>query len=185
MAKFYVSKLITLSLWMASLSATFIKVQSPSPIPLLCDVGLSISKLLPVEHVQCLGLRCYAHSDEAHTFYSHIFLECLDLTQTFVLVEISSVQSLSCVRLCDPMDCSTPGFPVHHHSLSLLKLMPIELVMTSNHLILCHPLLLPPSIFPSIRVFPMNQLFTSGCQSARVPASASVLLMNIQNSFPL
>jgi len=51
------------------------------------------------------------------------------------------------------MDCSTPGFPVHHHSWSLLKLMSIELVMPSNHLILCHPLLLPPSIFPSIRVF--------------------------------
>ena len=119
MAKFYVSKLITLSLWMAGLSATFIKVQSPSPIPLLCDVGLSISKLLPVEHVQCLGLRCYAHSDEAHTFYSHIFLECLDFTQTFVLVEISSVQSLSCVRLCDSMDGSTQGLPVHHQLFQL------------------------------------------------------------------
>ena len=46
-----------------------------------------------------------------------------------------------------------PGFPVHHHSWSLLKLMSIESVMPSNHLILCHPLLLPPSIFPSNRVF--------------------------------
>ena len=45
-----------------------------------------------------------------------------------------------------------PGFPVHHHSQRLLKLMTIELVMPSNHLFLCHPLLLP-SIFPSIRVF--------------------------------
>ena len=51
------------------------------------------------------------------------------------------------------MDCSTPGFPVHHHSWSLLKCMSIELVMPSNHLILCHFLLLLPSIFPSIRVF--------------------------------
>ena len=51
------------------------------------------------------------------------------------------------------MDCSTPGLPVHHQLLELLKLMSIELVMPSNHLILCHPLLLPPSIFPSIRVF--------------------------------
>ena len=59
----------------------------------------------------------------------------------------------SCLTLCDSMDCSTPGFPVHHHSLSLLKLMPIESVMTSNHLILCCPLLLLPSIFPSNRVF--------------------------------
>ena len=53
----------------------------------------------------------------------------------------------------DPMDCNTPGFPVHHHLLSLLKLMCIELVMPSNHLILCRPLLFLPSIFPSIRGF--------------------------------
>ena len=55
--------------------------------------------------------------------------------------------------LCNPMDCSTPGFPVHHQLLSLLKLISIVLVMSSNHLIPCCPLLLPPSIFPSIRVF--------------------------------
>ena len=54
----------------------------------------------------------------------------------------------------DPMDCSTPGLPVHHQLRSLLKLMSIESVTPSNHLILCpHPLLLPPSIFPSIKVF--------------------------------
>ena len=51
------------------------------------------------------------------------------------------------------MDCSTPGFPSITNSQSLLKLMPIESVMPSNHLILCHPFLLLPSIFPSIRVF--------------------------------
>ena len=67
---------------------------------------------------------------------------------------LSSVQSLSRVQLfVTPMDCSTPGFPVHHQLQNLLKLMSIELVMPSNHLILCRPLLLPPSIFPSIRVF--------------------------------
>ena len=59
----------------------------------------------------------------------------------------------SCLTLCDLMDCSTPGLPVHHQLMSLLKLMSIESVMPSNHLILCRPLLLPPSIFPSIRVF--------------------------------
>ena len=51
------------------------------------------------------------------------------------------------------MDCSTPGFPVHHQLPELFKLMSIESVMPSNHLILCHPLLLPPLIFPRIRVF--------------------------------
>ena len=51
------------------------------------------------------------------------------------------------------MDCRMLGLPVHHNSKRFLKLMSIELVMPSNHLILCHPLVLPPSIFPSIRIF--------------------------------
>ena len=57
--------------------------------------------------------------------------------------------------LCDPMDCSTPGLPVYHQlpPTPLLKLMSIESVMPSNHLILCRPLPLLPSFFPSIRVF--------------------------------
>ena len=58
----------------------------------------------------------------------------------------------SCLTLCGPMDCSTPGFPVLHHLWSMLKLMSIESVMPSNHLILCCPLFLLPLIFPSIRV---------------------------------
>ena len=58
----------------------------------------------------------------------------------------------SCLTLHDPMDCSMPGFPVNN-SQSLLKLMSIESVMPSNHLTLCHPLLLLPSNFSSIRVF--------------------------------
>ena len=51
------------------------------------------------------------------------------------------------------MDCSTLGIPVHYQLPKLFKLMSIELVMPSNHLILCHPLPLLPSIFPSIWVF--------------------------------
>ena len=54
---------------------------------------------------------------------------------------------------CDPMDYTTPGFLSFIISQSLLKLMSIDLVMPSNHLILYHPLLLLPSTFPSIRVF--------------------------------
>ena len=68
-----------------------------------------------------------------------------------MLVQFSSGTQL-CLTLWDPMDCSTPGFLVHTNSWSLLKLMSIESVMPSNHLILCHPLLLLPSIFPIIRV---------------------------------
>ena len=67
------------------------------------------------------------------------YLPCCSVTQ-------------SCPALCEPMDCSMLGFPVLHHLLGLLKLLSIESVMPSNHLILCHPLLLLPSIFPSIRV---------------------------------
>ena len=59
----------------------------------------------------------------------------------------------SCPTPCDPMDCSTPGFPVHHQLPEPTQTQFIESVMPSNHLILCHPLLLPHSIFLSIRVF--------------------------------
>ena len=66
--------------------------------------------------------------------------------------QFSSVAQ-SCPTLCDPMNPSMPGLSVHHQLWSLLKLMSIESVMPSNHLILCRPLLLLPPIPPSIRVF--------------------------------
>ena len=59
----------------------------------------------------------------------------------------------SCPTLCDPMNHSTPGLPVHHQLPSSLKLMSVESVMASSHLILCRPLLLLPPIPPNIRVF--------------------------------
>ena len=65
---------------------------------------------------------------------------------------ISSVAQ-SCLTLCDPMDCRVPGFPIHHQIPELTQTTFIQSVMPSNHLILCHPLLLLPSIFPRIRVF--------------------------------
>ena len=61
--------------------------------------------------------------------------------------------SKSCPTLYNPMDYSTPGFPVLQHSQTLQNLMSIELVMPSNHLILCHSLLFLPSVFPIIRGF--------------------------------
>ena len=73
-------------------------------------------------------------------------------------VQFSSVTQ-SCTTLCDPMNCSTPGLPSITNSRSLPKLMSIELVMPSNHPILCCSLLLPPSIFPSIRVFSNESAF--------------------------
>ena len=66
--------------------------------------------------------------------------------------QFSSVAQ-SCPTLCDPMDCSTPGLPVHHQLPEFTQTQSIESVMPSNHLILCCPLLLLLSMFPSIRVF--------------------------------
>ena len=69
------------------------------------------------------------------------------------MIQFSSVAQ-SCPTLCDPMNHSTPGLPVHHHLLEFTQThVKIESVMPSSHLILCHPLLLLPPIPPSIRVF--------------------------------
>ena len=94
------------------------------------------------------------------------------------------VQSLSCVQLF-----ATPWTAAHQASLSftiswsLHKLMFIDLVMPSNHLILCHCLLLLPSIFPSIRVFSKESVLHIGGQS--LGASSSVLPKHIQGRSPL
>ena len=74
------------------------------------------------------------------------------ISKTQSTCNVVIVQSLSRVQLCDPVDCSTSGFPVLHHLPELPKLVSIKSVMPSNNLILCHPLFLQPSIFPSIRV---------------------------------
>ena len=79
-------------------------------------------------------------------------LLCITRQKVGVSVQFSSVAQ-SCPTLSNPMNHSTPGLPVHHQLPSPPKPMSIELVMPSNHLILCRPLLLLPSIFPSIRVF--------------------------------
>ena len=101
----------------------------------------------------------------------------------FAVPDIWSCHSVaqSCPTLCDPMDCSTAGFLSFTISRSLLKLMSIESVMPSNHLILCRPLLLLPSIFPASGSFQMSQLFVLGGHSYGISALASVLPMNIQD----
>ena len=105
----------------------------------------------------------------------------------FVLF-FSLVQSFSHVQ-----DFATPWTAARHsplsitNSWSLLKLMSIESVMPSNHLIPCYPLFLLPSGFPSIRISSNESVFASGSQSIGVSASASasILPMNIQYWFPL
>ena len=109
------------------------------------------------------------------------FLQRTCKDQRVMVCQCSSVQSLSRVQLF-----VTPWTAAHQASLpiansqSFLKLMSSELVMPSNHLILCHPLLLPSS-----GSFQMSQFFASGSQSIGVSASTSVLPMNIQDWFPL
>ena len=98
------------------------------------------------------------HCLRHHTSHRISFLFLIHFKQlpftTLVAVQFSSIHSLSCVRLF-----ATPWIAAHQASLymtsswNLLKLMPIESVMPSSHLILCHPLLLLPPIPPSIRVF--------------------------------
>ena len=83
------------------------------------------------------------------------------------------------------MDCSTPGFPVHHQLPELAQTHVHQLGMPSNHLIICCPLLLLPSIFPYIRVFSNESVLCTGGQSIRVSASTSVLLMYTQDGSPL
>ena len=99
--------------------------------------------------------------------------------------QFSSYQSLSCVWLCDPKDCSMPGFPVHHQLL--------ELAQTHVHLVV--DAIQPPHLLSSPsppafnlsqhQYFPVCQFFPSGGQSIGASASASVLQMNIQDWFPL
>ena len=102
------------------------------------------------------------------------------------LVQFSSAQSFSCVQLF-----ATPWTAAHQASLSitnsqnLLKLMSIESVMPSNHLILCVPFSFCLQSFPASGSFLMSQCFTSGGQSIRVSASESVLPMNTKDWSPL
>ena len=110
-----------------------------------------------------------------------ILYDFLHTTSNKHMVQFSSVAQ-SC-QLCDPMDCNIVGLPNHHQLLEFTQTHVHWVVMPSNHLILCCSLLLPPSIFPSIRVFSNSQFFTSGGQSIGV--SASALPMNIQEWFPL
>ena len=107
----------------------------------------------------------------------------------YILIGFSSVQfssvAQSCLTLCDPMDYSTPGFPIHHQ---LLEPTQIHVHWVSNAIQPPHPLSSPSPAFNLSRhqgLFQWVQFFASGGQSIGVSASASVPPMNIQDWFPL
>ena len=103
-----------------------------------------------------------------------------------IFSSFSSVQSLSRVRLFATLWIAACQASLSiTNSQSLLKLMSVESVMPSNHLILCRPLSLCLQSFPPSGSFPMSQFLTSSGQSIGVSASASELPMNIQDWFPL
>ena len=83
------------------------------------------------------------------------------------------------------MNCSMPGFPMHHQHPELTQITSIKSVMPSNHLSFCCPLSTCLQSSPALRSFPMSQFFASGDQSTGASASASVLPVNIQDWFPL
>ena len=121
-------------------------------------------------------------------FYQLSFAKCLFACKNVTLdIHISSVQSLSHVRLCDPMNCSMPGLPVHHQLPKSTQTHPCPLGRW------CHPTIsssaIPfsscPQSFPASGSFQMSQLFTSGGRSIGVSASTSVLPMNTQDWSPL
>ena len=90
--------------------------------------------------------------------FSSVAQSCLTLCNPIIhCSQFSSVAQL-CLTLCDPMNASTAGLPVHHQFLEFTQTHVHESVMPTSHLILCHPLLLLPSIFPSIRVFSNESL---------------------------
>ena len=99
-------------------------------------------------------------------------------------VQFSSVTQ-SCPTLCDPMDCSTPGYPVHHQLPELAESQDHRVDDAIQPFILCCPLLLLPSTFPASGSFLVSQFFTSGGQSIGISASVSALPVNIQGLFPL
>ena len=115
-------------------------------------------------------------------FQRNIYFCFIDYAKAFDYVQLTSVQWLRCVWLfVTPWTATCQASLSNTNSWSLAKLMSIESVMPSNHLILCHPLLLLPSVFPSIRVFSNESALCIRWPNTGASASTSVLPMKIQD----
>ena len=156
-----------------------------STLPLPSPTSMALTLLVPVTLHQWIYFNFLRGSEWGWEIY--IFTSSLHPMILMLMVyQFSSVQSLSRVWLF-----ATPWTTARQASLSITnsrnppELMSIELVMLSNHLILCHPLLLLSSSFPASGSFPISPLFASGGQSFGVSALISVLLVNTQDWSPL
>ena len=159
-------------------------------------ISLLLLKYSVVKMLSCIipsNLNGVLESSPPQMSFPCVMDDCLRLNnlQNAYLIQrltlcISYVQLLSRVWLF-----ATPWTAAHQASLSitnswsLLKLMSIESVMPSNHLILCHPLLLPPSIFPSIKVFSNESVLCIRWPMYWSFSFSIILSMNIQDLFPL
>ena len=128
----------------------------------------------------------FLHQGIVLIFLTHV--SCISSTDRQILYHcttcFNSVHSLSpAQQFAIPQTSACPDSLTITNTRSLLKLMSIELVMPSNHLILCYPLLLLSSIFPSVRDFSDNQPFSSGGQSIGVSPSTSVLPVKFRTDF--
>ena len=126
-------------------------------------------------------LLVYMGADCSYTMYLKINI---NVHITYLSSGQFSSVAQSCLTLCDPVNRSTPGLPVHHQLPESTQSIVHWVSDANNHLILCHPLLLP-SIFPNIRVFSNESDLWSGGQNTGVSVSTSVLPMNTQDRFPL
>ena len=127
------------------------------------------------------GGKCVNYLNCSHYSTTYMYIKS---THCIPSVQFSSVPQL-CPALCDPMNRSTPGLPVHHH---LLEFTQTHVQRVSDAIQPSHPLLSPspPAPNPSqLQSFPVSQLFAWGGQSTRVSALASVLPKNTQDWSPL
>jgi len=135
----------------------------------------------------------YTHPYSLSSYQVHTehWVDVLVLCYRFALVnyfihQFSSVAQ-SCIALCNPMDCSMAGFPVHYQlqELSQTHVHWVDDATQPSHPLLWHPLLLPPSIIPSIKVFSNESFLCIRCPKYWSFSFSKVLPMNIQDWSPL
>ena len=138
----------------------------------------SISHIYRILYISYILIKLGGKSFEKFGAIFDAIIKLLSYFPSFRMPLFSSVAQ-SCPTVCDPVDCSAPGFPVHHQLLELTQTHVHQVSDAIQHLILCHPLSSCLQSFPASGSFSVSQFFTLGGQSIGVSVSASVLPMNI------